>query len=609
MDDKKLIIKNALKSVKEYDLDIPKEKLINLFSNQIIEAKLNDGTVEKVDRMLEFALCKISVVYFIDRYCRTFDPVEGPIPFKIYDFQKKSLVNFQIHDRCIFRKSRQVGASVISGCFALWMANFKKAQMVSIISLNYSDALDFKQKTVDLNYDSMPPFLKCAPTRDGYSKTKLKLKNLSQITVKSKSKNAGRGGSPSVVIIDECAFNEFIDDIWKSIEPSLKDGTKCILISTTNGLGNFYEKTWTKAVNGQNEFFPIFIPWWRFPGRSNPWLDDIIKKERNGTIDKLWLNNFIKEKESEALSYLGEPKDAPWLWKKRNNAKDERSFRQEILADFLGSGDTFFSMKTIKEIGEKVRPPECENMLYNGNSIHGLNCFKDVDDNSEYSICCDVSSGHGNDFSSFHVIDYIKKEQVAEFNDKLPTNEYGKIIKKVARYYKNAYVIIETNSLGISVFNEVYYNKEDRYYNVYTQKKGKVITGWTTTPKNRKLLMDELLKVLENNQITMYSERFYEQLKVFTWKNERPEAIAGKNDDLILAIAFHCFLIDKIESSKPLNLSASSFGVIDYKKELITDNTDNNQNRLDVEELYGVSLEDYYWLQGKVMPEHYREKE
>jgi hypothetical protein len=132
-----LVEKTVRNHYAKYNINLPWEKLP--WSGDLIETKLNDGTIELVDRLVEFTLCALYSYYFIDRYCFTMPPKGGPIPLKLFDFQIKSLDDFQKHNKVIFRKSRQVGASIITGCFALWRANFQKGQIIRIISLGQEE--------------------------------------------------------------------------------------------------------------------------------------------------------------------------------------------------------------------------------------------------------------------------------------------------------------------------------------------------------------------------------------------------------------------------------------------------------------------------------------
>lgn len=592
-----------------YNILIPYEELISqLWSGELIDVKLNDGTVELVDRMVEFTLCSLYSYYFIDRYCYTLDPQKGPIPFKLHDFQKTALQSFQEHSKVIFRKSRQVGASVISGAYALWRANFQKAQKITIISLTQLDAMSFKEKTIDINYHDMPGFLKCKATRDGYSKTKLKLSNLSQIIVKSTTKDAGRGDTPSLIIVDEAAFNMWMDDIWKALEPSLDKGGDCIIISTTNGVGNWYHTTYKNAIEGLNEFYPIYIPWWRYPNRSNPWLDELLEKINNKAISQEELENFIESEKRKQLSYEGDAKSAPWLWKRRANAKHERDFNQEILAEFLGSGETVVTIKTLERLEEWKRTPTWVDTLPSEiieHPIKGLWCWRDRYDGGQYMLTADTATGHGKDYSTFQVIDVYKKEQVAEYKGQIPTDTMGEIIKKVARYYNNAYVMIETNHPGPAVFNEVFRSKVDPYSNVYVKRKGNGYVSWETTPKSRVLLTDAYFKDLENEYTRIYSERLIEEIKTFVWHDSgRAEAMNGNNDDLVIAYAIYCHNKDYVFSAQPVNISSNRTSAADLNSELVDLKWQEQEDRIQDE--YGVSLEEYYWLQGDDVPEEYK---
>lgn len=601
MDKLEYIKEETKKKYAQYYFSIPFENL--QWSGEIVDAELNDETIEMVDRLVEFTLCKISAAYFIDRYGWTFPAKGGPIPFKLFDFQRKALDDFQRHGKVIFKKSRQVGASVISGAYVLWRANFHKGEMIKIISLTRTDATEFKEKTIDINYEMLPGWMKTETTRDGNAKTRMKLKNKSQIQILPKSKNAGRGGTPSLVIIDEAAFNEWMPDIWKSIEPSLDKGGDCIVISTTNGVGNWYYTTYTKAEQHLNEFHPIFIPWWRYPNRSNPWREDVLNKWQSGEWDEDMVDQFVKSKQKEQLSYKGNPEDAPWLWKRYSNAETDREFRQEILAEFLGSGDTFIDYESLLALEEMKRKPKYRDQLPTGEVIKGLWVWNEVDYDSMYMLVADTATGHGKDFSALHVIDIFSREQVAEVKSHVATDTFGQQLKTIARYFNDAYVIIECNHPGPATFNEVYRHKTDPYHNVYVRNKGGEPWGWDTTPKTRVLLMESLSKDIKNGYTVIKSERLIDELKTFVWTNDKPQSVRGGHDDLVMAYSFYTHLLDNVYSSKPTPIHTAKKSV---NYENMNDyEIDWEEKEEHFEEKYGMSLEEWYWMQGKDVPKDY----
>jgi hypothetical protein len=496
---------------------------------------------------------------------------------------------------------RQVGASVLSGCYALWRANFQLSQNIKVISLKIDDAREFKEKTIDLNYLNMPGFLKTVATRDGNNRTTLKLKNGSMIKILPKSKNAGRGGTPSLVIIDEAAFNEWMDHIWKSIEPSLDKGGDIIVISTTNGVGNWYHLTYSRAETGENEFYPIHIPWWKYPGRDNPWLQDVL----DGKIPTDQIEDFVAVEELKQLAYEGDPRKAPWLWKRRHNAKNEKDFHQEILAEFIGSGDTVTTPKTIMRLEAEKRDPRWVDRMPNGEGPYaGLWCWEDRKEDRYYMLTADTATGHGRDFSTFQVMDIFNREQVAEFRYQIPTDSFGMLIKKMARYYNNAFVVVETNHPGPATFNEVYKSRIDPYPNVYVQKRGKDLASWETTSKTRVKLIEAYFRDLENGSIHVYSSRLLEEIKTFIWSDsDKPEALTGYNDDLVMSLAMFCHLKDKQQTAMPLILSSSYSKASEYS-ETMPDLKWAERER-QITEMYGVSLEDWYWVSGNKAPDEY----
>lgn len=549
------------------------EKVENIpLSDEYEIVKYNDNIEDLIDPLAEFYLAKKYFVYFADRYGYIEDRANKRIfGFKAYDFQRNLIIPSIIDNRfVIFRKARQVGCSVISGLYALWKINFNIAQDVLIVSKSKMDAQDFKAKAPSITYERMPPFLKTKTTRDGQNLTTLKLVNNSRIVVRAQSPDSGRGMTPSLIILDEAAFMPYAEEIWASIFPSLSVSKgQCFIISTSNGVGNFYHQMWLKASQNENDFVPVFIPWWKFPGRDNPWLDKInsediewIKKEigeetvkqiqnnitkdliRGEEYSILWdklLEEFIDQEEKKNLSYDGERENKPWL-KTQHDNMPTRQFYQEILARFLGSGNTVIKREAIEKMESQIREPILVDAMAKDEPVRGLNIFESPKQEINYTLISDVATGAGTDYSTMQIFRDDTLEQVAEHKAQIDTKTFGSFVKKVARYYNQAYVVIETNQ-GLSVFNEVFLHETDPYMNVYYELKKKAYRGFHTTELNRKLMIDELIYNLENEVLTIYSERTIEEIKVFIWHNSKAQASKGYNDDLVLPLMIFSFLM------------------------------------------------------------------
>ena len=72
--------------------------------------------------------------------------------------------------------------------------------------------------------------------------------------------------------------------------------------------------------------------------------------------------------------------------------------------------------------------------------------------------------------------------------------------------------------------------------------------------KTRPLIVAKFEEFIRNKVLTIYSKRLANELDTFIWKNGRPEAQRGYNDDLIMSMAIGCWVRDTaiIENQKDI---------------------------------------------------------
>ena len=93
------------------------------------------------------------------------------------------------------------------------------------------------------------------------------------------SKDAARSEALSLLIVDEAAFIKAMDTIWVAAQPTLSTGGDCIVLSSPNGIGNWFHKSFIEAEAGSSEqvgsknisFRPISLPWNFHPDRDDEW--------------------------------------------------------------------------------------------------------------------------------------------------------------------------------------------------------------------------------------------------------------------------------------------------------------------------------------------------
>jgi hypothetical protein len=170
-------------------------------------------------------------------------------------------------------------------------------------------------------------------------------------------------------------------------------------------------------------------------------------------------------------------------------------------------------------------------------------------------LVADVARGDGADYSTFHIIKLETLEVVGEYQGKPTLDMYAGMLNQVGREFGNCMVVVENNNIGYAVLNKLI---EYAYPNVYHSIKStheyieqyqadaltNSVPGFTTTMKTRPLIIAKLEEFIRNKLIKVYSSRTINEMKTFIWKNGKPQAMKGYNDDLIMALAIACWVRD-----------------------------------------------------------------
>jgi phage FluMu gp28-like protein len=120
-------------------------------------------------------------------------------------------------------------------------------------------------------HDNLPSWLKGQTEED--NKLSLRLRNGSQIKATSAAGDAGRSEALSMLIIDEAAFINNVEEIWTSAQSTLSTGGGAIVLSTPNGVGNWFHKIWVQGQQG-DQWFPTELHWSVHPERDQSWRDE-----------------------------------------------------------------------------------------------------------------------------------------------------------------------------------------------------------------------------------------------------------------------------------------------------------------------------------------------
>ncbi len=338
----------------------------------------------------------------------------------------------------------------------------------------------------------------------------MKLATGSSIKSRPSGKQSGRSLAGSLLIIDEAAFIENIDTIWAAVYPIISTGGRAFVLSTVNGIGNWYYDVYHKAIAGENSFNAIDINW-----ESHP-----------------------EYKRMEGFEHLYEEMEKKDLhvdkWEATTRANMPlKQWLQEYECEFLGTGDTYLEGYLLTRLVEE------QNEEYWIKYNNKMRVWKDPSPEHEYVIGVDVSLGRERDNSAFHIFNAYTGEQVAEFySNKTPINELAQILTNEANLYNNATVIIERNTIGNNLIDWMFNVME--YDNLWIDDKNDF--GIQVTTRNREELLARMEEYIRNNFIKINSKRTVEELLTFIVDdNGKITADEGKHDDLIMSLSITVF--------------------------------------------------------------------
>jgi hypothetical protein len=458
----------------------------------------------------EYIRCSQDPVHFFRKYCYISHPVKGRILFHLYPFQEEVLSDFRNNRFSIINKSRQLGISTLAAGYSLWLMMFNKDKTVLCIATKQETAKGMVDK-VQFMYNNLPSWLKGNQKPLSDNKLSLKLANNSQIVATSAASDAGRSYAVSLLLVDEAAFIEGIDKIYTSIKPTIATGGGIIALSSPNGVGNWFHKMYTEAEQGKGDFKAIKLKWDLHPDRTGDW---------------------------EAIE--------------RANMS-AREFAQEYDCDFLGSGNSVIEPDNLSFYEQTYIQDPVERRFMGGDYW----IWQYPDYSKSYIVCADVARGDSSDYSTFHIIDTVNCEQVAEYKSQVDTRTFGNMLVSVATEYNNALLVVENANIGWDVINTIL---EKGYQNMHYSPRAygelnidkwmskmdsdQTVPGFTTSIKTRPLVISKMESYIRDRHFIFHSKRLLEELRVFIWQNGKAQAQSGYNDDLVMALGIGLFTRD-----------------------------------------------------------------
>ena len=434
-------------------------------------------------------------------YVRVIEPGTGMVELEEWPHLDSAITTLGESRMVVWAKSRQIGITTILSAFVLHHASYTPNALALVFSKGERDAWEFLSKS-RATYESLPQELQ-QPLTQPDNREQMTFQTGSRIITMPSTEAAGRGLNPTLVVIDEADFHEYLDACYNSGKPGLDDRDgQLVMTSTVNPyrIGSLFQQLYQGAP--ANKFNKLFFGWRVRPNRDQQWYD-----ERKAQY----------------------PDQA--LFQKEHPENEEAAFApaRAIAA---------FDMDILSQMKQDTREPLEKLTL--GNGVQA-NIYQPFQEGKRYAAGTDTSHGAGQDFAVTVVLDTVTGYIAADICSQVinPTELAVASVDLLNRYDSPIWAI-EDNDWGILTIAMA---QELRYRRLHYRDNDH--PGWHTydtagmSGGSRYILWGDLIEAIHNRAITIPSPEGLSQF--FTVirnpeKRGRIEAQHGTHDDYPMAV-------------------------------------------------------------------------
>lgn len=588
-------------------------------------AEVNDTERSKVSRQLIRLRCKHDFAFWAATFVYIKrkgggDDVLFRLTFPQRKFvttlENKRLANKPI--RLVLLKARQWGGSTTSQLYIAWLQLMHKTGLNSLIIAHQHSGTDeikdmfdrmIASYPIEMLYELGESYKNNEPkmTRVGNSGSIFRIpqRNCKIKLGTAEKPDSCRGGDYNLVHISEVGVwkktdNKTPEDIVRSACSGilLQPYTMIVYESTANGTGNFFEREYKAAKNGQSQFDAMFVAWYDIPQYEQPiedieaFAEHLYKNRKNENV------NSAREESGKYLWWLWEKganlEGINWYIQERSKYNDHAQMASEYPSDdieaFAHSGTRVFDRYQVEAMRATCCPPRhigdviaeedsgkkaFSNLHFTSDSQGQLwvwqlpETFDDEVVTNRYLTVVDI--GGRSDKADYSVISVFDRYWMIEGGKpSLVAQWYGHIDMdilawksvQIAKFYNDSLLVIESNTLETHdrerivdgdqshfILNQI----RDVYDNLYARKQSEDEIrqgvpkkyGFHTNISTKPMIISTLVKVVRDNLYTERDERCLNEFLQYERKqNGAFGAIIGEHDDLLMtrAIGLHiCF--------------------------------------------------------------------
>lgn len=228
--------------------------------------------------------------------------------------------------------------------------------------------------------------------------------------------------------------------------------------------------------------------------------------------------------------------------------------------DFLGSTNTLISGEKLATLAYKNPINKYSDAIIYEEPIketYDEETGEQISKDNTYVICVDVSEGKNLDYSAFSVVNIstMPYRQVAIYrNNSIPPMLFPTIIKAVAQYYNNAFVLIEINNtpqIADLLLEDLEYDNvlqvssgNKKAQTVTINRGGKnVARGVKMSPLVKRMGCSTIKTLVENDKLILNDFETISEFTTFVVNGPSFSAEEGCNDDLAMTLVIFGWLV------------------------------------------------------------------
>ena len=476
----------------------------------------------------------------------------------------RNLVRRNLPVRVVVLKARQMGISTLIELMTYWRTAFFP-NVTSLVAAQEDDAVDRIFEMFRIFYSTTPDPIR--PAHERFTAEEIRFgdrkRNVGSLGLASRilTKTTALGGSRKEISGkgrgatyhcfhgSEVAFWPSPHTFMSGVTPGLhkKPNTYGFLESTARGTGNWFHRRWKRAAEGWRLVAqPSGPPRWMCSGRPGLWIPVFLSwlEHPDYLIDipggdkeaerKYYKKHLNKEERRLVTDFGATLEQIEWRRVMLDDMDgDSVLFAQEYPAEpeeaFQSTGRTVFDMLAMQRYHDQImaEPEEATKRGRLTTDDHGktfftedpngpLKIFKEPKEANSYVIGADPCEGRARegDNACAQVLCSASEdpeerwEQVAVWCDRVDPDEFAQELKRLGRYYGEAFIVCEVNGPGqttdLMLSKGNYWN---RYRHVeYDRVTGKrtLKWGWHTNTKTRSVMVGSLRGAVREMRLKLH---------------------------------------------------------------------------------------------------------